>query len=105
MESHKLFFLILLRSEFNYCFVVHVDDFAYNLVITSSALKYFICGEEGHLARAYPSRPGPATCAVAPKVPRLITTARHRWFVVEGDPAGPDRWMESQVGGKRNGVR
>lgn len=43
-------------------------------------------------------------CAVAPKVPRLIPTARRRWFVVEGDPATPDRWMESQVGEKRNGV-
>ncbi|TWW69205.1 hypothetical protein D4764_18G0000110 [Takifugu flavidus] len=40
-------------------FIVHVDDFDYTLFATSSALKCFNCGEEGHLARACPSRPVP----------------------------------------------
>lgn len=52
LESHKLF-LLLLRSELNYCFIIHVDEFAYNLVAISFALKCFNCGEEGHLAKTY----------------------------------------------------
>ncbi|TWW73338.1 Transposon TX1 uncharacterized 82 kDa protein ORF 1 [Takifugu flavidus] len=43
-------------EEFNYRFVVRVDDFDYILFATSSALKCFNCGEEVHLARACPSR-------------------------------------------------
>lgn len=42
---------------------------------------------------------------MAPKVPRLIPTARRQWFVVGAGPTGPDRAeMESQVEGKRNGA-
>ncbi|TWW54950.1 hypothetical protein D4764_0247780 [Takifugu flavidus] len=43
-------------EEYNYRFVVRVDDFDYVLFATSSALKCFNCGEEGHMARACPSR-------------------------------------------------
>ncbi|TWW64217.1 hypothetical protein D4764_03G0012250 [Takifugu flavidus] len=46
-------------EEFNYRFVVRVDDFDYILFATFSALKCFNCGEEGHLARVCPSRPVP----------------------------------------------
>ncbi|TWW74341.1 hypothetical protein D4764_14G0003420 [Takifugu flavidus] len=42
-------------KEFNYRFIVRVDDFDYTLFATSSALKCFNCGEEGHMARACPS--------------------------------------------------
>lgn len=41
--------------EFNYRFVVRVDDFDYILFATSSALKWFKCSKEGHLARACPN--------------------------------------------------
>lgn len=83
----------------------HVDDFAYNFVATSSALKCFNCGEEGLLARAYRRAPTAPVCAVAPKVPQLIPTASRQWFIVGADPAGPDRAeMESQIEGKQNGV-
>lgn len=47
-------------EEFNYRFVVRVDDYDYILFATSSVMKCFGCGEEGHLARACPSRAGPA---------------------------------------------
>ncbi|TWW74406.1 Transposon TX1 uncharacterized 82 kDa protein ORF 1 [Takifugu flavidus] len=43
-------------EEFNYRFIVRVDDFDYTLFATSSALKCFNCNEEGHLAGACPSR-------------------------------------------------
>ncbi|TWW62672.1 Transposon TX1 uncharacterized 82 kDa protein ORF 1 [Takifugu flavidus] len=36
-------------EEFNYRFIVRVDDFDYTLFATSSALKCFNCNEEGHL--------------------------------------------------------
>ncbi|TWW61078.1 Transposon TX1 uncharacterized 149 kDa protein ORF 2 [Takifugu flavidus] len=43
-------------EEFNYRFIVQVDDFDSTLFATSSALKCFNCGEEGHLARVCQSR-------------------------------------------------
>ncbi|TWW69311.1 hypothetical protein D4764_18G0001170 [Takifugu flavidus] len=85
-------------EEFNYRFIVRVDDFDYTLFVTSSALKCFNCGEEGHLARACPSRaatdatvaePAAAT-PVAPPAPRPILAVRRRWFGAEGGPAVPD---------------
>ncbi|TWW71609.1 hypothetical protein D4764_16G0001060 [Takifugu flavidus] len=53
-------------EEFNYWFIVWVDDFDYTLFATSSALKWFNCGEVGHLARAYPSRMVPDAPAAEP---------------------------------------
>ncbi|TWW54865.1 hypothetical protein D4764_0016330, partial [Takifugu flavidus] len=53
----------VLAEAFNYPFDVRVDDFDY--IATSSALKYFNCGKEGHLARACPSRLVPDAAAPA----------------------------------------
>ncbi|TWW62760.1 hypothetical protein D4764_04G0014070 [Takifugu flavidus] len=56
-------------DEFNYRFIVRVDDFDYTLFATSSALKCFNCGEEGHLARACLSRTVPDAPVVEPAAP------------------------------------
>ncbi|XP_056887123.1 ribosome-binding protein 1-like [Takifugu flavidus] len=85
-------------EEFNYRFIVRVDDFDYTLFATSSALKCFNCNEEGHLARACPSRVASdaqaaepaATAPVAPPAPRPVPAARRRWLSAEGSSAAPD---------------
>ncbi|XP_056881178.1 uncharacterized protein LOC130521560 isoform X1 [Takifugu flavidus] len=85
-------------EEFNYSFVVRVDDFDYVLFATSSALKCFNCGEEGHLARACPSRAVPDAVAAEP-----IPAARRRRCGAEGDLAAPDgAEMEPKAEGKRS---
>lgn len=48
-------------EEFNNHFVVRMENIDYTLFVTSSALKCFNCGKEGHLARACPNCPGTAT--------------------------------------------
>ncbi|TWW57320.1 hypothetical protein D4764_07G0000390 [Takifugu flavidus] len=76
--SHHLHMVLNNRAEeFNYRFIVRVDDFDYTLFATSSALKCFNCNEEGHLARACPSRVVPA---VVPPAPRPAPVARRRWL-------------------------
>ncbi|TWW81823.1 Transposon TX1 uncharacterized 82 kDa protein ORF 1 [Takifugu flavidus] len=79
-------------EEFNYRFIVRVDDFDYTLFATSSTLKCFICGEEGHLARACASHADPDAPAVGPAAPepRPVPAARRRWFGAEGGPVVPD---------------
>ncbi|TWW81812.1 hypothetical protein D4764_01G0016270 [Takifugu flavidus] len=85
-------------EEFNYLFIVRVDDFDYTLFATSSALKCFNCNEEGHLARACLSRVVPdapaaeptAPAPVAPPAPRPVPAARRRWLGTEGGSAAPD---------------
>ncbi|TWW73407.1 Transposon TX1 uncharacterized 82 kDa protein ORF 1 [Takifugu flavidus] len=56
-------------EEFNYRFIVRVDDFDYTLFATSSALKCFNCREEGHLARVCPGRVAPDAPAAEPAAP------------------------------------
>ncbi|TWW78184.1 hypothetical protein D4764_11G0003050 [Takifugu flavidus] len=51
-------------DEFNYRFIVRMDNFNYTLFTTSSALKCFSRGDEGHLARVCPSHPGPLESVV-----------------------------------------
>ncbi|TWW74489.1 Transposon TX1 uncharacterized 82 kDa protein ORF 1 [Takifugu flavidus] len=66
-------------EEFNYRFIVRVDDFDYTLfasALFASALKCFNCREEGHLARACPSRVAPDAPAAEPATP----AARGRWY-------------------------
>ncbi|TWW77607.1 hypothetical protein D4764_12G0009970 [Takifugu flavidus] len=53
-------------EEFNYRFIVQVDDFDYTLFASSSALKCFNCNEEGHLVRACPSHVVPDAPAAEP---------------------------------------
>ncbi|TWW77387.1 Transposon TX1 uncharacterized 82 kDa protein ORF 1 [Takifugu flavidus] len=98
-------------EEFNYRFIVRVDDFDYTLFATSSALKCFNCNEEGHLARACPSRVASdaqaaepaATAPVAPPAPRPVPPARRRWLSAEGSSAAPDgATAESQMEEKRD---
>ncbi|TWW81192.1 hypothetical protein D4764_01G0010070 [Takifugu flavidus] len=101
-------------EEFNYRFIVRVDDFDYTLFATSSALKCFNCNEEGHLARACPSRVVPDTPSAEPAAPapvalpapRPVPAARRRWLSSEGGPTAPDEVVtESQVEEKRKCVR
>ncbi|TKS66079.1 Transposon TX1 uncharacterized 82 kDa protein ORF 1 [Collichthys lucidus] len=61
--SHRRQLFMILNNkaeEFNYRFIVRVEDCDYVLFATSSAAKCFGCGEEGHLANACPSRASPA---------------------------------------------
>ncbi|TWW69573.1 hypothetical protein D4764_18G0003790 [Takifugu flavidus] len=72
VASHRRQVHMILNNgaeDFNYRFVVRVDDFDYVLFATSSALKCFNCGEEGHLARACPSRAVPDAVAAEPAAP------------------------------------
>ncbi|TWW54277.1 hypothetical protein D4764_0188240 [Takifugu flavidus] len=96
-------------EEFNYSFVVRVDDFDYVLFATSSALKCFNCGEEGHLARACPNRAVPDAVAAEPAAPaeppapRPVPAARRRRCGAEGDLAAPDgAEMEPKAEGTRS---
>lgn len=59
-------------EEFNYRFIVRVDNFDYTLLATSSALKCFNCNLEGHLARACPSSVVPDVPAVEPAAPAPV---------------------------------
>ncbi|TWW68516.1 hypothetical protein D4764_19G0003140 [Takifugu flavidus] len=86
-------------------------DFDYTLFATSSALKCFNCNEEGHLARACPSRVASDTQAaepaapapVAPPATRPVPAARRRWLSAEGSSAAPDgATAESQMEEKRD---
>lgn len=77
--------------------LIECNDFDYTLFAVASALKRFNRGKEGHLARACPNRPGPATPAILP-VPRPILAARHQWFSAAGGAADSDKVeMEPQV--------
>ncbi|XP_056913676.1 uncharacterized protein LOC130539368 [Takifugu flavidus] len=97
-------------EEFNYRFIVRVDDFDYTLFATSSALKCFNCNEEGHLARACPSRVASdaqaaepaATAPVAPPAPRPVPAARRRWLSAEGSSAAPDGATAEEMEEKRD---
>ncbi|TWW59242.1 Transposon TX1 uncharacterized 82 kDa protein ORF 1 [Takifugu flavidus] len=98
-------------EEFNYRFIVWVDDFDYTLFATSSALKCFNCNEEGHLARACPScvasdapaAERAATVPVVPPAPRPVPAARRRWLSAEVSSAALDgATAESQMEEKRD---
>lgn len=52
-------FMILNREEFNDGFHVKVDSFDYVLHATSSHMKCFSCGEEGHLIETCSNLTGP----------------------------------------------
>ncbi|TWW74497.1 Transposon TX1 uncharacterized 82 kDa protein ORF 1 [Takifugu flavidus] len=69
-------------EEFNYRFIVRVDDFDYTLFATSSTLKCFNCGEEGHLARACPSRAVPETPAAEPAAATPPVLAARGWMML-----------------------
>ncbi|KAG7478859.1 hypothetical protein JOB18_010430 [Solea senegalensis] len=52
-KSHRRQLFMILNNkteEFNYRFMVRVDDFDYALFATTSFMKCFGCGEEGHAA-------------------------------------------------------
>lgn len=48
------------NAEFNLRFYVKVDDYDYVIFATSSVMKCFCCGEEGHTVNACPRRGDPA---------------------------------------------
>ncbi|TWW56217.1 hypothetical protein D4764_08G0002040 [Takifugu flavidus] len=87
------------------------DEFLAKELVASSALKCFNCDEEGHLARACPSRlvldaPEAETAApepdpAAPPALRPVPAGRRRWCGAEGSPAVPEvAKMESKAEGK-----
>nr|BAC82602.1 gag-like protein [Takifugu rubripes] len=97
-------------DEFNYRFIVRVDDFDYTLfasALFASALKCFNCREEGHLARACPSRVAPDTPAAEPATPapagpvapQPVPAARRRWLSAEESSAAPDGAVAELRGG------
>ncbi|TWW81732.1 Transposon TX1 uncharacterized 82 kDa protein ORF 1 [Takifugu flavidus] len=59
-RRHDVLYMILNNraEELNVRFHVKVEEFDYMLYASSSALKCFGCGEEGHLVRACPGRAG-----------------------------------------------
>ncbi|KAM4579169.1 uncharacterized protein V3H82_008444 [Fundulus diaphanus] len=61
--SHRRQLYMILNKrdeELNLCFKVKIDDFDYVLFATSSNMKCFGCGGEGHLIRMCPNRAGSA---------------------------------------------
>lgn len=83
-----------------------MDDFDYTLFATSSALKYFNSGEEGHLARACPSRPvldvlaaKPAASAVEPFAPTARSGSKASVVRCGGRPRCPGRSGNGVAGG------
>lgn len=110
--SHRRQVYMILNNraeEFNYRFIVRVDDFDYTLFATSSEVKCFGCGAEGHLVRACPNRAGsdatgPVATAAAPNEKPVPAPRRRN----SGDPggAGPSREegaKEQEVGEKKGG--
>lgn len=95
--SHRRQLYMILNNkveEFNYRFIVRVDDFDYTLFATSSEhlTKCFGCGEEGHLIRACPSRAG---SAILEPLRRCDSgrEARARSAAEELRRCGADRWL------------
>ncbi|KAM4538543.1 uncharacterized protein V3H82_024172 [Fundulus diaphanus] len=62
VSHRRQLYMILNRKdeELNVRFHVKLDDFEYVLFATSSNLKCFGCGQEGHIIRMCPNRAGPA---------------------------------------------
>ncbi|XP_056296445.1 translation initiation factor IF-2-like [Pseudoliparis swirei] len=59
--KHIIYMILNDRSaELNLRFSVRVDDFNYNVYASSSEMKCFHCGEEGHTARVCSKRGDPA---------------------------------------------
>ncbi|TWW63339.1 hypothetical protein D4764_03G0003470 [Takifugu flavidus] len=77
--SHRRQVRVILNraEEFNYRFVVRVDDFDYVLFATSSALKCFNCGEEGHLAARSGGEASVVRCGAVRGAP--LSRAERRW--------------------------
>jgi len=70
--SHRrqLFMILNKRDEeLNLRFRVKIDDFDYILFATSSTMKCFGCGQEGHLIKMCPNRAEPALPAAAEQQP------------------------------------
>ncbi|KAI3369665.1 hypothetical protein L3Q82_024503 [Scortum barcoo] len=107
-------------EELNLRFHVRVDDYDYVIFATSSVMKCFGCGEEGHTVkacpmRADPARPGPGGCpppggAAGPgALPRrawLLCPCRYTrcWRVknsLRGGEEGLGEAVESDVGGEQ----
>jgi len=59
-------------AELNLRFSVRVDDYNYNIYASSSAMKCFHCGEEGHTASVCSKRNDPAS---------LLLYPTHMWWV------------------------
>jgi len=56
--SHRRQLLVILMNkseELNLRFIVRADDFDYTLLATSSIMKCFGCGVEGHLIKTFPN--------------------------------------------------
>ena len=115
--SHRrqLYMILNNRNEdLNLCFHVKVDDYDYVIFATTSVMKCFGCGEEGHTVRSCPRQrdpapPGPGTATsagaeapAAPPVPELRGPASRRAApAVPADPPGEPVIVGLHAGSER----
>ncbi|KAM4538058.1 uncharacterized protein V3H82_023836 [Fundulus diaphanus] len=96
--SHRrqLFMILSNRDEeLNLRFRVRVDEFDYVLFATSSGMKCFGCGQEGHLIKSCPNRAGAAPSSSAEQQP----AAAGEQVGVSGKAGAPAAVEESGAAG------
>uniref|UniRef100_G3Q8R6 CCHC-type domain-containing protein n=1 Tax=Gasterosteus aculeatus TaxID=69293 RepID=G3Q8R6_GASAC len=99
--SHRRHLYMILNNrnvELNLRFHIKVDDYEYVIFATSSSMKCFSCGEEGHSVRACPGRgvpgpPGPGAAAPSAAAP----PAAGGWWMMEEEEEDDDY----RAGGKK----
>jgi len=84
---------------FDYRFRVRVDGFEYILFATSSTVKCFGCGEEGHLIKACPSRSALAEGAAVPAAATEPTAPGRRWPTRSGGVASGGVGAAEEIAG------
>ncbi|KAM4585691.1 uncharacterized protein V3H82_004667 [Fundulus diaphanus] len=96
--SHRRQLFMILNNrdeELNLRFRVRVDEFDYVLFATSSGMKCFGCGQEGHLIKSCPNRAGAAPSSSAEQQP----AAAGEQVGVSGKAGAPAAVEESGAAG------